>query len=772
MTTTPAPPAPAGNGSAAPPPANADAGPRRLSLSGTRPQADAKPLVSLLGAVTVLAGGAALLPIIRGTSWIFPSVQIVGLIWLIGVGCRLLRAAAPITVLAQATGAVLTLTALFTSSGYGGIIPNLAVLREANRLLAGAWEQVLHTSVPTPATPEIALLVAIALGLIAIVTDFFVSEADAAALVALPMLCLYSVPASISEEQLPWWSFAIPAACYATLLAVVGHPGRRVGWRAGVGLLVAAGVVATVSIAASVGVGDRVTAISTAGRLERTNAPTGGGNIGLSPFASLIGDLTRGQTRDVLQVESLPEPDYLRITALENWDATQGFSLTDVNSGARRAGSPIPVQALAPNPASPQVEVSVKVLGFSDRFVPFFQGTTLISGLDAGYAYNAGLGSVFRSQSTTPRDYRLLLTHGALTTAALAADTVTPTANLTAANGVPATVIQQARSITASGRTPFDKAVLLKDFFTDGTKGFKYSLQVPPGNSGNLLADFLTNKQGYCEQYAAAMAVMLRTIGIPARVAVGFTQGTQTGPGRYLITSHDAHAWVEVKFDRSGWVRFDPTPLSNIGGLNGYQTTAPNTATGSATATTDATGTADTTGAATGETTATVTDFEPGALSGEELSDSGTPFWSWFRWVVLVVALLLVAAAAPAVWRRRKARHRLTAAASGGPDAPAAAWAEIEALAADHGFAPVETMSVRRAANQLAREGQLGEAARAALRRIALGTEVAWYSPDGYRAEPGVDLAADVRRIAVDLEHAAPRGVVSRLLPASVVNRG
>ena len=65
------------------------------------------------------------------------------------------------------------------------------------------------------------------------------------------------------------------------------------------------------------------------------------------------------------------------------------------------------------------------------------------------------------------------------------------------------------------------------------------------------------------------MAVMLRSIGIPARVAIGFTQGTQHADGTYLINSHDAHAWVEVLFDEDGWVRFDPTPLA--GGHGGQQ---------------------------------------------------------------------------------------------------------------------------------------------------------------------------------------------------------
>jgi hypothetical protein len=69
-------------------------------------------------------------------------------------------------------------------------------------------------------------------------------------------------------------------------------------------------------------------------------------------------------------------------------------------------------------------------------------------------------------------------------------------------------------------------------------------------------------KEGYCQHFAGAMALMLRMLGIPARVAAGFTSGSyddDNGP-RWTVTDHDAHAWVEVWFDGWGWLPFDPTP--------------------------------------------------------------------------------------------------------------------------------------------------------------------------------------------------------------------
>src|SRR4051794_15126607 len=222
-------------------------GPRPDARRTVRPTV--KPFISLLGAVCVLAGSSALLVVIDGSGWVASAIQVIGLVWLIGVGCRLLGAVTPVTVLAQIAGVVVTLTAVFTNSGWAGLIPNRAAVDEANALLTGAWDQILHSSLPAPSTPELSFLVAIAVGLTAIIVDFFVSEVEAPALVALPLLCLYSVPASIAEQLLPWWAFALPAAAYLVLIAVAGHPGRRMGLRAGVGVAVAAVVVAVVSIA-------------------------------------------------------------------------------------------------------------------------------------------------------------------------------------------------------------------------------------------------------------------------------------------------------------------------------------------------------------------------------------------------------------------------------------------------------------------------------------------------------------------------------------------
>ena len=119
----------------------------------------------------------------------------------------------------------------------------------------------------------------------------------------------------------------------------------------------------------------------------------------------------------------------------------------------------------------------------------------------------------------------------------------------------------QARRVVGDAASPYGAAVALETWFRR-TGGFRYD-QKPPRTFGvPALVDFVTNtKRGYCQHYAGAMALMLRFLGIPARVAAGFTSGKYDKEnGTWTVTDHQAHTWVEVWFAGYGWLPFDPTP--------------------------------------------------------------------------------------------------------------------------------------------------------------------------------------------------------------------
>jgi transglutaminase-like putative cysteine protease len=124
-------------------------------------------------------------------------------------------------------------------------------------------------------------------------------------------------------------------------------------------------------------------------------------------------------------------------------------------------------------------------------------------------------------------------------------------------DNLPAEVFDLARQATAGAATPYDQARALQDWFI---ANFVYDLTVQKGHNADSLLSFLTYRRGYCEHFAASFGAMARTLGLPTRVVVGFTPGELQGDGLYHVYGRQAHAWVEVWFDRFGWVAFDPTP--------------------------------------------------------------------------------------------------------------------------------------------------------------------------------------------------------------------
>ncbi len=121
--------------------------------------------------------------------------------------------------------------------------------------------------------------------------------------------------------------------------------------------------------------------------------------------------------------------------------------------------------------------------------------------------------------------------------------------------GIAEQIVDRADARDAS---PFRQAVALQDHL----RTFDYDEDVALAHNIDDIESFLVDiKRGYCEQFATAMAVMARTLGLPSRVAIGFAVGT-TGarPDEYEVSSRHAHAWVEIWMSGFGWVTFEPTP--------------------------------------------------------------------------------------------------------------------------------------------------------------------------------------------------------------------
>jgi transglutaminase-like putative cysteine protease len=120
---------------------------------------------------------------------------------------------------------------------------------------------------------------------------------------------------------------------------------------------------------------------------------------------------------------------------------------------------------------------------------------------------------------------------------------------------------RQARQVVGRPRNPYAAAVALEAWFRS-SGDFSYDESPPVREGAPPLVSFVTrDRRGYCQHFAGAMALMLRYLGIPARVAAGFTSGNfDEDERRWTVADTNAHTWVEVWFDGYGWLPFDPTP--------------------------------------------------------------------------------------------------------------------------------------------------------------------------------------------------------------------
>jgi hypothetical protein len=296
--------------------------------------------------------------------------------------------------------------------------------------------------------------------------------------------------------------------------------------------------------------------------------------------------------------------------------------------------------------------------------------------------------------------------------------------------------------------------------FTDPANRFVYSLSTAPGTTGDDLADFLRLKRGYCEQYAGAMAVLVRAARVPARVVLGYTPGREQSDGTRLVTTDDAHAWVEAYFSGLGWIPFDPTPIAAERAVDlpwAPRTVIPADTTAEPTA-------PDAQAPVSAGPTAQIDrggEFIPVDTAALQDDPSLLP---WAAGGGLVVVLLGLGAVPPAL--RHRARARRLADGS-----PGELWEELLATATDLGVAVPATSTARQLARQLAEQlSGVEPAAVAAVRTLALAQERAVYGPPATGApDPAAATALRTVRRALLRRASRTQRLRAALWPASTL---
>ena len=279
------------------------------------------------------------------------------------------------------------------------------------------------------------------------------------------------------------------------------------------------------------------------------SSPTGP----VSPLVDIRSRLVNPDTIELFTV-STDTPRYLGLTSLAVFDGTRWLPLAEDLRPADGplADAPVGSETVVQNisigklggqlaPAARTPTAAVSQGGRSLQWANTAGALFVDNGLEPGFKYQV----TSADNDPSPEALREATASGA--------DPV----YYTLPDSVPNELRAVAQQVTAQATTPYDQARALQDWFR---ANFKYSLTVQRGHSNDDMINFLSIRNGYCEQFSGTFATMARSLGLPTRVVVGFTPGELRVDGLYHVAGRDAHAWDEVWFDGYGWVLFDPTP--------------------------------------------------------------------------------------------------------------------------------------------------------------------------------------------------------------------
>ena len=443
---------------------------------------------------------------------------------------------------------------------------------------------------PSPAEPLVGLvlLVAVGYGVVALLAHEVVVRSGHAAPALVMLAVLWTVPLAIPTAGRDSWLLVVPflAAVGTLLLAVVNLP--RQGPAAiplpASGLALGAAAIAVAMVAPWL--------LPAQGQDPWVQLGSGAQPRGYQPIVDITNRLGSPEEREVLRVRA-SQRSYLRLAGLDSFDgATWRLGPGDGATYRPDPGSLFPAdQPLPPEEpaASTQlVEVDVEVLELENIYVPLpYQPVEILGPIRDQMVWSTEGGFL----ATWDRAETVGETIGIRQGSAyrVLAERPVPSFEELAAVSFPAEVLSQHTQLprdypelgaqaeevyaAAGADSVVAQALALQSWFVGPEGGFTYDLDVPALRGDDALTEFvLEDRVGYCEYFATAMAVMLRQTGIPARVAVGFLPGervTEADPqagevlDEYLVTTGDAHAWVEVLFPGYGWVTFEPTPRSD-----------------------------------------------------------------------------------------------------------------------------------------------------------------------------------------------------------------
>ena len=452
-------------------------------------------------------------------------------------------------------------------------------------LFADAAQNVRSDSAPMPPDVGVKFLFIASLGAIAILTDILVVSLRKPVLGLAPPVAVFLVPAIGLSTDTGWWPFLCIAVGYLGILIAEGlnTSGRwtrglsrdtgagSMAGEAGVVVWRAATYVAAPALALALIVSSTVPTLAL-GTWGFGDAPGAGGPLRLTdPTLDLKRNLTLPQNKVVLTyTTNKPTGTYLRMASLPSFSQA-GWQNAQTSI---EQGSQLPQPPGLTEPTGKERKTTITIKDFDSEYLPLpFAPVSYNAGGHWGYDPESLVvissdRSINRNDATQGLRYQVTSRDVDPDPAGLndSLAGTPPDANQTTVlpADLPKNILDLAARITKDAATPAGKAAAIQSFLRS-PGNFTYSTKPRPGSGYQALENFLfRDKHGYCEQFAASMAVMARAVGIPSRVAVGFLPGTRHG-NTWTVTARDAHAWPELYFSGYGWVRYEPTPSAVTG---------------------------------------------------------------------------------------------------------------------------------------------------------------------------------------------------------------
>lgn len=510
-----------------------------------------------------------------GTEW-FPelAIQVVAAHGLTTV-LRRRAVSMPLSLLAMVGAGILAITWIHAGDTSAFGIPTGESFRLLADAVGDAGAQFSEVKAPTDALPGFLIASSAAIWLGAALADWAAFRVRAPLEATLPAATLFVLTAVLGADidrvlLAVLWIIAVLSFLLLRRAERLGETATWVGDRSRTGprtLIALGGGLMAVAVLVAAIIAPRLPGAESEAILSLTDIGDDGPGtrFTVSPLVDIRTRLVEQADVEVFSVRS-PVRSYWRLTSLDEFDGTVWKSNGSYGAADGELDDGVPV-------ASDRItfEQSFAISALAQIWLPAaYEPQSVLSGVDLRYDEVSGTLIIDEDDddpnaTSDNTDYRVtsaLPQHDAAALASASTDVPSDIADryLGLPGDFPDSVRSVAQSVTDGATSQYDAALRLQTYFRDN---FTYNLEIGAGHSERAIEQFvLETQEGYCEQFAGSFAAMARSIGIPARVAVGFTPGNNNDadPTLYRVRGEHAHAWPEVYLGEYGWVMFEPTP--------------------------------------------------------------------------------------------------------------------------------------------------------------------------------------------------------------------